>query len=58
MSEQFPRVYFGSKEEGCLWEEAVVTEAKKKKPPQLRQRQPTPFQTISIPEEPWVHFEI
>lgn len=32
MSEQFPRVYFGSKEGGCLWEEAVVTEAKTKKP--------------------------
>lgn len=43
MSEQFPRVYSGSKEGGCLWEEAVVTEAKTKKPPQLRWRQPTPF---------------
>ena len=31
MSEQFPRVYLGSKEGGCLWEVAVVAEAKAKK---------------------------
>lgn len=36
MSEQFPRVYFGPREGGCLWEEAVVNEAKQQSPPQLR----------------------
>lgn len=35
MSEQFPWVYSGLKEGGCLWEEAVITEAKIKKPQTL-----------------------